>query len=54
MCNKVGDSYLLPLKFISEWSLTSKMIQKIDKAAYFNDYIVFGDMDSDILRFYRA
>ena len=52
MCDKVVDSYLLSLKFVPDWLVMSKMIEKPDNAIFSNDDISFGDLDSDIVTFF--
>ena len=52
MFDKAVDSYLLILKLIPDWFVTSKMIEKLDHALYSNVDIVFGDVDSDIVTFF--
>ena len=45
MCFKAVDSYLLALKFVCYWFVTSKMIEKLDSAVFSGKCIVFGDLD---------
>ena len=52
--DKAVDSYLLALKFAPDWFFTSKMIEKLDNAAFYNDDIVFGNIDSDIVTFFSS
>ena len=54
MCDKAVDSYLLALKFVPNWSVTNKMIDKLDNAIFFIDDIVFGDIDFDIVTSFRS
>ena len=51
MCDKAGDSCLLALKVVPDWFVMSKIIEKPDNAAFSDDDIVFGDIDSNIVRF---
>ena len=30
------------MKFVPDWFVTSKMIEKLDTVVFYNDYIVFG------------
>ena len=53
MCYKAVDSYLLALKFVPDWFVTSKMIKKFDNALFSNDYLIFGDIGSDIVTSFR-
>ena len=53
MCNKAVESYLLALKFVPDWFIASKMIEKLDNAVFFNDGITFGDIDSDIVTYFN-
>ena len=52
MCDKAIDFYLLTLKFVPDWFATSKIIEELDNAIFFNDDIVSGDIDSDIVTFF--
>ena len=52
MCYKTVDSSLLALKFASGWFVTSNMIEKLDNALFSDDFIVFGDLDSDYVTFF--
>ena len=42
----------LALKFVPDWFVTNKMIEKLDNAVSSNDHIIFGDIDSDTATFY--
>ena len=46
------DSYLLALKFVPDWFVTSNMDEKRDTAVFYIDYIVFGKLDSDFVTFF--
>ena len=52
ICDELVDSYLLALKFLTDWFVTSKMIKKLHNAVFSNDGVVFGDIDSDTVTFY--
>ena len=54
MCDKAADNFLLVLKFISDWFVTSKMIEKGDSAVFSNDYIVFGDLGFNFVTFFSS
>ena len=43
MCDKAIDFCLLGLKFVSDWFVRSKMIERIDNGVFSNDYTAFGD-----------
>ena len=49
MCDKAVDFYLLALKFVPDWFIADKMIEKLDNAIFSNFYLVFGDIDSLLL-----
>ena len=40
MCNKAVDSCWLALKFVRDWFVTNKMIEKPDSAIFFDDCLV--------------
>ena len=52
MYDKAVDSYLPALKFVPDWFVPSKIIEKLDHSVFSNDDIVFGDIDSDIVTFF--
>ena len=52
MCDKAVAFCLLALKFVSDWFVTSKMIEKLDSAVFSNDYIALGDLDYDFVTFF--
>ena len=43
MCDKAVDSYLLRVKFIPDWFVTSQVIEELNSAALSDRYRVFGD-----------
>ena len=47
MCDKAVDSYLLAVKFVPDWFVLSKIIEKHDNAVFSDKNIVFGDLKSD-------
>ena len=51
MFNNAVDFSLLALKFVPDWFVTSKMIEKPDSAVFSNGNIVFRDLDSDFVTF---
>ena len=52
MCDEAVDSYLLALKFVPDWLVLSKMIEKLNNALFSNDDIVFHEIDPDIVTFF--
>ena len=52
MCDKVVDSSLLALKFVPDWFATGRIIEKLDSAVFPNNYVPFGDLDSDFIAFF--
>ena len=49
MCDEAVDAFLVTLRFVSNWFVTKKMLQKLDNAVLFNDDIDLNNtMDSDI------
>ena len=51
MSDKAVDAYMLPLKFVSDWFVTNKMLEKLDGAVFSTDDIVFPDIDPNIVTF---
>ena len=45
MCDKAVNCCLLALKFVPDWFVMNKMMEKLDSAVFSNDYIAFGDSD---------
>ena len=41
MCNKVVDDCLAALKFVTDWFVTSKMLEKRNNALHANDDLLF-------------
>ena len=54
MCDKAVDSYLLALKFVPNWVVTNRMIDKPDNDVFSNDNIIFSDIDFYIVTFFRS
>ena len=54
MCDNAVDSCLQALKFVPDWFVTSKVIEELDSAVFSNDYIVFGDLNSDFGTFFSS
>ena len=49
MYDKSADLCVLPLKFVLDWFVPSKMIKKNDSVKFSNS---FGNSDSDIVAFF--
>ena len=39
MCDKAVNCCLLALKFVPDWFVMNKMMEKLDSAVFSNDYI---------------
>ena len=48
MCEKAVDCFLA-FKFVPDWLVKNKMIEKLQSAIFFYEYIIFGDLDSDFI-----
>ena len=44
MCYKTVHSYLLALKFVSDWFVPDKIMENLDNTAFSNDCIIFSDI----------
>ena len=44
LCDKTVDVCISALKFIPDWFVTNKMLQKVDDAVFSNDDIDFDDI----------
>ena len=51
MCDETVDDCLAELKFIPDWSVTSKMLEKLDNALHVNDDILFYNKDFNKFKF---
>ena len=51
MCDKAVDDSLAALKFIPDWFVVSKMVQKLYTALYVDDGLLFFDEDSGNVTF---
>ena len=51
-CDKILDSYLLALKFVPDWFVTSNITEELDNTKFSDDYTVFGDIDFDFVTFF--
>ena len=51
MCDKDISAFLPALKFVLEWFVTNKIIQKIYNTLFENDNILFFDEDSGNVTF---
>ena len=52
MRDEAVDACLPALKFVSDWSVTNKMIEKHDNVVFSNGDIIFLDTDSDNATFF--
>ena len=51
MCNKAVDAFLVTLKFVPDWFLASKMIEKLDDGLFSNDNTIFVNEGSNYVTF---
>ena len=51
ICDKAINAFLLALKFVPDWFLTSKMIKRLNDALFANDDIIFINKDSNNITF---
>ena len=51
MCHEAANLCLAALKFIPDWFVTSKILQKFDNALHANDDILFHNEDFDKVTF---
>ena len=51
ICDKAVDFYLITLKFIADWFVTNKMLEKLDNSWFSNSDTFFHDVDSNIITF---
>ena len=51
MCDEAANLCLAALKFIPDWFVTSKILQKFDNALHANDDILFHNEDFDKVTF---
>ena len=51
MCNTAVDDFLVALKFVSDWFVTSKMIKNLRGALFQDDNILFFDENSGNVTF---
>ena len=51
MCDKTVDFYLITSKFVPDWFVTNKMLEKLVNSIFSNDDISFHDVDSNIIAF---
>ena len=54
ICDKTINSCWLALKFVPDCSVMNEMIKKLRSIAFFNDYIIFGDLKSDFATFFGS
>ena len=53
VCDKAVDDFLPTLKFVPDWFVKNKMLEKLDDVVFSNDDIVFVNADSDNVTFLR-
>ena len=53
MCDCVVDNFVVTLKFVADWFVTNKMIEKLDNSVFSNADIFFRDVDSNISTLFR-
>ena len=51
MCDKAVDAFLPTLKYVFDWFITNKMLEKL-YVVFSNNDIVFVDADSDFVTFF--
>ena len=51
MCDEAVGDCLAALKFVPDWFVTSKMLEKLDNALHANDDILFYNEDFNKMRF---
>ena len=51
MWDKAVDSYLITLKFVPDWSVTNKILEKLDNFLFSKANILFHDVDFNIITF---
>ena len=51
MCDQAFGNCLAALKFILDWFVTSKMLEKFHNALFANDYIFFFNEDFNKVTF---
>lgn len=54
ICDKAAADYLLTLKFVADWFVTSKIIEKSHNAVFSKYDIILSYIDSDIVTFLRS
>ena len=54
MCYKAVDTFLPTAKFVPDWFVANKMLEKPDNAVISNDDIFFVGVDSNIITFRRG
>ena len=53
MCGKAVDACLPTLKFVPDWFITNKILEKVDNLVFCNDDIDFDDIDPDIVTLFN-
>ena len=52
MCDKAVDEFLPALKFVPDWFITNKMLEKLNDALFVNDDVIFINEDCDSVTFF--
>ena len=52
MCDKAVDDFLPALKFVPDWFVTNKMLEKLDDTLFANDDIIFINEGSNNVKFF--
>ena len=52
MCDKAVDEFLPALKFVPDWFITNKMLEKLIDALFVNDDVIFINEDCDSVTFF--
>ena len=52
MCDKAVDEFLPALKFVPDWFVTNKILEKLNDVLFVNDDIIFINEDCDNVTFF--
>ena len=52
MCDKAVDDFLPALKFVPDWFVTNKMLEKLDDTLFANDDVIFINEGSNNVKFF--
>ena len=53
ICDKAVDALLPALKFVPDYFVTNKLLEKLANVVLSNDDIFFVDVDSDVVTFFN-